>query len=52
MRTPEIIRGIPAKDVARSAPEMAGLMDDARLRGTAVKLAAAGRSAGVTIART
>jgi hypothetical protein len=31
---------------------MAGLMDDARLRGTAVTLAAAVRSAGVTTAIT
>jgi hypothetical protein len=30
----------------------AGLMEDARLRGTAVTLAAVGRSAGVTIAMT
>jgi uncharacterized protein (DUF433 family) len=35
-----------------SAPEIAGLIDEARLRGTAVKLAATVRSAGVTTAIT
>src|SRR4051794_8789846 len=52
LRTPEITRGMPANPVARSAPEIAGLIAAARLRGTAVKLAAAGRSAGVTTAKT
>jgi hypothetical protein len=33
-------------------PAMAGLIDDAKLRGTAVTLAAAVRSAGVTTAMT
>lgn len=35
-----------------SAPEVAGLIDEAWLRGTAVKLAATVRSAGVTTAIT
>ena len=39
-------------DVESSAPAMAGLMEEARLRGTAVMLAAAVRSAGVTTAMT
>src|SRR5262245_2018259 len=37
---------------AKRAPAKAGLMAAARLRGTAVKLAAAGRSGGVTTAIT
>jgi len=44
--------GRPEKDVARSTPVKAGLSEDARLRGTAVTLAAAVRSAGVTTAMT
>ena len=35
-----------------STPAIAGLMEEARLRGTAVTLAAAVRSAGVTTAIT
>ena len=42
----------PANGVASSAPASAGLIADARLRGTAVTLAAAVRSAGVTTAIT
>src|ERR1700686_2127541 len=49
---PQITKGKPVKDVVSSAPAKAGLSDDARLRGTAVMLAAAGRSGGVTTAIT
>ena len=38
--------------MVNSTPAKAGLMADARLRGTAVKLAAAVRSGGVTTAMT
>src|SRR6516165_12243190 len=44
--------GNAANEVESSAPESAGLTDDAKLRGTAVTLAAAVRSAGVTTAIT
>ena len=37
-----------AKAVVKSTPEMAGLIAEARLRGTAVTLAAAGRSAAAS----
>src|SRR5262249_25671566 len=50
--TPHTISGRPRKGVESSAPDRAGLTDDARLRGTAVMLAAAVRSAGVTTAIT
>ena len=49
---PQITKGKPVKEVVSSAPAKAGLNDDARLRGTAVTLAAAGRSGGVTTAMT
>src|SRR5260370_29648369 len=49
---PQTTRGNPVKDVASRAPAKAGLSDDARLRGTAVTLAAAGLSGGVTTAIT
>ena len=39
---PQTTSGRPENAVISSAPEMAGLMADARLRGTAVTLAAAG----------
>src|SRR5215472_4779561 len=52
MSEPLIKSGRPANDVASKAPEKIGLIDDARLRGTAVTLAAAVRSAGVTTAIT
>ena len=39
-------------EAAKSAPAIAGLAAAARLRGTEVKLAAAGRSASVTTAMT
>ncbi len=44
--------GHPRNEAARSAPARAGLADAARLRGTDVKAAAAGRSGSVTIAIT
>jgi len=44
--------GSPMNAVDSSAPDIAGLMEEARLRGTAVMLAAAVRSAGVTTAIT
>src|SRR4051794_20488857 len=44
--------GSPVHGVARSAPASAGLSDEARPRGTAVTLAAAGGSAGGTTAMT
>jgi hypothetical protein len=49
---PQTTNGNPVKDVVSSAPAKAGLRDDARLRGTAVTLAAAGLSGGVTTAIT
>src|SRR5260370_12552734 len=49
---PQRTRGSPENDVVSSAPANAGLSDDARLRGTAVTLATAGRSGGVTTAIT
>src|SRR5882757_4904145 len=49
---PQTTRGNPVKDVVSRAPAKAGLRDDARLRGTAVTLAAAARSGGVTTAIT
>ena len=52
LRTPQSTSGSPVNGVANNAPEIAGLMDEARLRGTAVMLAAAVRSAGVTTAIT
>ena len=50
--TPQMTSGSAANDVDNSAPDSAGLTADARLRGTAVTLAAAVRSAGVTTAMT
>ena len=47
-----MISGSPVKEVAINAPANAGLTEEARLRGTAVKLAAMVRSDGVTIAIT
>src|SRR5262245_3964712 len=44
--------GNARNDAENSAPDSAGLIDEARLRGTAVTLAAAVRSAGVTTAIT
>src|SRR5215475_12122492 len=51
-RPPQMTSGKPENAVENSAPASAGLRDDARLRGTAVTLAAAGRSSGVTTAIT
>src|SRR5260370_8492679 len=48
----ETTRGSREDDGVRSQPANGGLSDDARLRGTAVTLAAAGRSGGVTTAIT
>src|SRR5215472_802834 len=50
--TPQTTSGNPANDVDNRAPDIAGLIADAKLRGTAVTLAAAVRSAGVTTAIT
>src|SRR6476619_4359843 len=44
--------GTPVTVVDSNAPAIVGLTADARLRGTAVTLAAAGRSSGVTTAIT
>src|SRR5262245_5198618 len=44
--------GSAKKDAEKSAPDIVGLTADARLRGTAVTLAAAVRSGGVTTAMT
>src|SRR6185312_3125698 len=44
--------GRPENAVVSNSPAKAGLIDEARLRGTAVTLAAAVRSAGVTTAMT
>ena len=52
LSVPQMIRGKPSNDVDRSAPDNAGLTADAKLRGTAVTLAAAVRSADVTTAMT
>src|SRR4029079_18322972 len=49
---PPTIKGQPNGDSASSQPAISGLTADARLRGTAVIEAAAGRSAGVTTAIT
>src|SRR6267378_7396540 len=46
--TPQATSGATIAPAANIAPVIDGLMAAARLRGTAVKLAAAGRSAGVT----
>ena len=51
-RSPHATRGSEIHPAANSAPLSVGLMAAARLRGTAVKLAAALRSAGVTTAIT
>ena len=51
-KLPHNTSGSPANGSVRSMPENAGLIEDARLRGTAVTLAAAVRSAGVTTAIT
>jgi len=50
--TPHTINGRPGRAVVNKTPENVGLTDDARLRGTAVTLAAVARSAGVTTAMT
>src|ERR1700755_1569361 len=52
LRLPQITSGRPENAVDNSAPAMVGLIAAARLRGTAVTLAAAGRSAGGTRALT
>src|SRR4051812_15604105 len=49
---PPITRGHPKPDAARRKPDRMGLIAAARLRGTAVMLAAAARSPGVTTAMT
>src|SRR6266853_1177000 len=49
---PQTTRGNPVKDVVSRAPAKAGLIEEASVRGTAVTLAAAARSAGVTTAIT
>ena len=49
---PHTTSGSAENGPASMNPAIAGLIDEARLRGTAVKLAAAGRSAGVTTAMT
>src|SRR5215475_5123006 len=49
---PQTTRGSPENGIANIAPAKPGLSEDARLRGTAVTLAAAVRSAGVTTAMT
>src|SRR5262245_54155187 len=50
--TPQMTSGNPANAVDSMAPDIAGLIADAKPRGTAVKLAAAVRSGGVTTAMT
>src|SRR5262249_4989513 len=50
--TPQMTSGSARKLHEMSQPEMVGLIAEARLRGTAVTLAAAVRSAGVTTAIT
>src|SRR5690348_2546732 len=47
---PQTISGQPVKGSVRSTPAIAGLIEEARVRGTAVTLAAAVRSGGVTTA--
>src|SRR3954451_5778861 len=49
---PPITREHPKPDAARRKPDRMGLIAAARLRGTAVTLAAAARSPGVTTAMT
>lgn len=49
---PQINNGQANAEAANSAPAIAGLAAEARLRGTEVRLAAAGRSASVTTAIT
>src|SRR5260370_889357 len=51
-RAPQMIKGHASYPASNSAPAMAGLTAAARLLGTAVTLAAAGRSRGVTTAIT
>src|SRR4029077_16716979 len=51
-KLPQNTSGSPGKGSVRSMPANAGLIEEARLRGTAVTLAAAVRSAGVTTAIT
>jgi hypothetical protein len=46
--TPQATRGVAMAPAANKAPVIDGPIAAARLRGTAVKLAAAGRSADVT----
>ena len=52
MRPPAATSGHPNVDRDRRYPARNGLAADARLRGTAVMLAGAGRSPGVTMAMT
>ena len=51
-KLPQNTSGSPANGSVRSMPANAGLIEEAKLRGTAVTLAAAVRSAGVTTAIT
>src|SRR3954453_21404960 len=51
-RTPARTSGQPNGDTVSSQPDRSGATAEARLRGTAVTLAAAGRSSGVTTAMT
>jgi hypothetical protein len=51
-RLPHTTSGKPENGPASMKPAIAGLMEEARLRGTAVTLAAAVLSAGVTTAMT
>lgn len=52
LSSPHAMSGSEIQPAAKSAPLIVGLMAAAKLRGTAVKLAAAARSAGVTTAIT
>src|SRR5262245_27917866 len=52
LSVPPITSGHPKVDSPSRKPEIRGLSDAAKLRGTAVTLAAAGRSSGVTTAIT
>src|SRR5436305_11924358 len=52
LSVPQMTSGRPGIAAASSTPAIAGLIAEARLRGTAVTLAAAGRSGGVTTAMT
>ena len=52
MITPTKTRGQPKLLVASNQPDSVGARAEARLRGAVIKLAAAGRSAGVTTAMT